>query len=60
MYPFEGMCPMKYEQFFKNTVYHIEISPEVCAVLLYANQWQVSILQHERQMAFLGDGSQVL
>lgn len=38
MCPFEGMCPMKYEQFFKNTVYHIEISPEVCAVLLYANQ----------------------
>lgn len=60
LYPFEGMCPMKFEQSFRNTVYHTEISLKVYAGLLYASQQQVSILQHERQMAFLGDGDNAL
>lgn len=51
---------MKFEQSFRNTVYHTEISLRAYAGLLYASQQQVSILQHERQTAFLGDGGNAL
>lgn len=60
LYPSEGMCPMKSEQSFRNTVYHTEISLKAYAGLLYASQQQVSIFQHERQMAFLGDRGKAL
>lgn len=51
---------MKSEQSFRNTVYHTEISLKAYAGLLYASQQQVSIFQHERQMAFLGDRGKAL
>lgn len=51
---------MKFEQSFRNTVYHTGISLKAYAGLLHASQQQVSILQHERQMAFLGDGGNTL